>query len=534
MSDQRMKRTSLMLLLTCACLLAAFGCPFSHVFAATPQCARCHPKEAARFAATPMGQSLVAPAPLPSGTITHQASHSVLTIRRSESCMIHGLSEAGFSAEYRVRYQVGGGLMGASFLVEIGDYLFESPASWFRRYDWDVSPGYASAHLIDFDRPIDQTCLFCHGELPRAADADGRRFPGSALQPISCERCHGSGNAHSLHPSSRNIVNPAKLTGASRDSICEQCHLEAGARVLNPGKSWTDFHPGEPAEQTFATYLLNTSSNGEVVAVNHVEQLAQSLCVRMSGGKLWCGTCHDPHGPTADRQSQIWAICTSCHTSFPPPTHASGQKGCATCHMPQSPTTNIAHAALTDHRILRRPSEARPETEQSEVVSAWREPPEEDRERDSGLAEILIGTSKNLPALTQEGTRLLDSLPISRQHDDPEVLSALEGLALQRGDYQKAMECGRRVIEMRPQSALAAMNLGLVLLRSGNTAEAERQLTRATELNPLLKPAYGELLELYARQHETEKMTQTIERFLNLNSQDILFRIEKNRLDSGR
>ena len=35
---------------------------------------------------------------------------------------------------------------------------------------------------------------------------------------------------------------------------------------------------------------------------------------------------------------------------------------------------------------------------------------------------------------------------------------------------------GRRMVELRPQSAKAAMNLGIVLKRSGDLAEAERQL----------------------------------------------------------
>ena len=39
-----------------------------------------------------------------------------------------------------------------------------------------------------------------------------------------------------------------------------------------------------------------------VKVVSHVEQLALSACARKSDGKLWCGTCHDPHRPPASTQ----------------------------------------------------------------------------------------------------------------------------------------------------------------------------------------------------------------------------------------
>ena len=282
---------------------------------ASPKCANCHVEEAARYATTPMGKSLVAPADLTPGTVTHEPSQSVIKIFRRGDRVIHALSEAGLEAEYPVRYQIGGKMMGSTFLVQVGDYLFESPASWFRSYGWDISPGYASARLIDFDRPINQTCLFCHAGSVRFADADDRRLKGPPSGPITCERCHGPGELHSKNPSSKNIINPAKLVRVERDSVCEQCHLEGAVRVLNPGRKWTDFHAGQPAEQTFVTYLLRGGASGEVIAVSQEEQLAQSQCAKASGGKLWCGTCHDPHGKAADRVSQIRAICESCHAT---------------------------------------------------------------------------------------------------------------------------------------------------------------------------------------------------------------------------
>jgi predicted CXXCH cytochrome family protein len=515
-------------------VLSAIGglCPTAQ--AAVQDCATCHAKQSARFLATAMGKSLVPPQTLPSAKITHEHSHSVITIESQKGRMVHSISENGFMARYPVQYQVGGGLMGSSFLVQIGDYLFESPASWFNSYGWDISPGYAAAPLIDFDRTIGDTCLFCHAGAARFADADGRRLQGP-LGSITCERCHGMSREHARHPSAKNIVNPAKLAGAERDSICEQCHLEAAGRILNPGKSWDDFHPGEPAERTFATYVLTGSDNKEVIAVSQTEELAESACARRSGGKLWCGTCHDPHGAAKDRQSEVRAICASCHAKLSPAAHPAEQPECTSCHMPRSATTNVTHAALTDHRILRRPSDAaNSQARTSPKLSAWREPPQEFRDRDLGLGEILAAVSKNQPVLEKEGSRLLKALPQEQRAADFDVLTALEGLSLQERNLPTALELGHRTIELRPQSARAAMNLGIVLQGSGDTAEAERQLRRAIELDASLKPAYQRLAILYGSQRRTQEMIDTIDRFLKWNPQDIMFRSQKEQPTSSR
>ena len=117
------------------------------------------------------------------------------------------------------------------------------------------------------------------------------------MQAITCERCHGDGAAHVRRPSSKNIVNPAALSGAARDSVCEQCHLEGETRILNPGKSLDDYRPGEPLEQTLVTYLFRRAE-AEKRAVWRMET-AESKCARGSNGKLWCRSCHRPHEPAS-------------------------------------------------------------------------------------------------------------------------------------------------------------------------------------------------------------------------------------------
>jgi predicted CXXCH cytochrome family protein len=495
---------------------------------AAPVCAKCHQTEATSFLATPMGKSLIAPASLPTGRITHERSHSVITTEERNGKMIHMLSENGLTAEYPLRYQIGGGLMGSSFLVEMGSYLFESPASWFNSYGWDISPGYAPAPLIDFDRPMNDTCLFCHTGNARFSDADGRRLGETNLSAITCGQCHGSGEEHIRKPGKNNIVNPTRLKGPERDSICEQCHLEAAGRVLNPGKHWDDFHPGDPAEQTFATYMLVGGDNHEVIAVSQVEQLSQSKCARASAGKLWCATCHDPHGQPENREQKIKTVCTSCHVKLVAD-HPPSPAECTSCHMPRGATTNVAHAALTDHRILRRPGTPTPSESGPEKVVAWREPPQPARQRDLALAELLAALSQESSSLQEEGFDLLMSMPAEQRDHDPEAISALEGLYLQKADFPNATKFGQLSIALSPQSAKAAMNFGMVLQRSGNFAAAEKQFNRSIELDPSLKPAYGQLAMMYANRGQSQEMMEVIDRYLKWNPQDIMFRLQKQR-----
>jgi hypothetical protein len=149
--------------------------------------------------------------------------------------MIHRLLGRGLAAEYQIAYQIGAGKLAHSYIVSINGYLFESPATWFRAYGWDVSPGYGPAKAVDFDRPINETCLFCHAGQVRFSDADGRKLSSAGLTAITCDRCHGPSEDHIRRPLATNIVNPAHLEKRARDSICEQCHLEGAVRFLNPG-----------------------------------------------------------------------------------------------------------------------------------------------------------------------------------------------------------------------------------------------------------------------------------------------------------
>ncbi len=240
-----------------------------------------------------MGESLTTQVQDDNGHFTHKASGSVIKIYRDATGVRHRVEERGLIADYPIAYSIGYGIVGRSFMIDLKGHLFQSPASFYAAQgQWDVSPGYQNAPLLDFDRAPGSDCWVCHaGSVENTAQA-------VKLTPLSCERCHGPVENHLRNPIPGSIVNPAKLPVRERDSVCEQCHLEGATAVLNPGKAWSDFQAGASLESVETHYVFRNpdGSLSSLAAVSHAEQLAVSACSRGSGGKLWCGTCHDPHG----------------------------------------------------------------------------------------------------------------------------------------------------------------------------------------------------------------------------------------------
>ena len=487
---------------------------------AAPVCIHCHRSETLRYLSTAMGKSFVRPQSYPNAVIKHQPSGSVVSVRTENGTMFHRLQENGFIVDYPIRYQVGGGMQGSTFLVQVRDYLFESPLSWYNGFGWDVSPGYESKSVLEFNRGVMKACVYCHATGARFDDPDGRHLVSKNVQPITCERCHGPSEEHVRRPISSNILNPAKLSGPVRDSICEQCHLEGTTRILNPGKDWTDFHVGEAAENIFATYVLLGNEKPEVPLASEVEQFAQSRCAQVSQGKFWCGSCHNPHRAARPRAQEIREICASCHQQLSPSVHPASVQECTSCHMPSTTKVTISHASHTDHRILRRPGEAAP-APQKQTLVVWREPPDKFRQRNLGLAQLSL-SSVEKHDLWRDGANLLLTLNPEELNHDPDVVTQLEDYCFRIGDITNAVSFGQRSVELNPRSASAALTYARVLEASGAATAAEAQFLRAIGLDPSLTEAYGRLALYYSKQERTRDAIDVLDRYLRWNSKDIL------------
>lgn len=466
-----------------------------------------------------MGQSLSAEFQEPPGHFDHHPSGASVTIYRNGSGMRHKVQERGLIADYPIAYSIGYGLVGRSYLIDLKGNLFQSPASFYTsKAEWNASPGYESAQLLDFTRAINPSCLSCHaGRIEKTAGA-------VRLTPLSCNRCHGPIENHLKNPVPWSIVNPAKLPVRERDSVCEQCHLEGAATVFNLGKSWSDFRAGMPLEAVETHYVFRNQDGSlpSIAAVSHAEQLAVSACLRASGGKLWCGTCHDPHGPTVDRKAQIKQICGGCHAATQlAAVHSPGQDDCVGCHMPRRQASDITHAAITDHRILKNPGINIP-TAETRVLSAWQPPLPQFAERNLGLAYFHIARQNNSGSDFQHAFDILSKQPHQK---DPEASAALGYMLLGTGHAQTAIPLFEASVQSEPDSSEYWLDLGVAQQTSGDNQGAIHAFSRSMELAPYDYRAYKALSDLYKGSSQPAQARQVLQRFLTLVPQSLTVRL---------
>src|SRR5262249_47550697 len=134
--------------------------------------------------------------------------------------------------EAEVKYVVGSGQQGNTYLIDRTGFLFQSPVGWYTNSEtWGLSPGYAERSL-HFNRPITEQCLFCHSNRVSLIPNSVNHFREPIIDglTIGCERCHGPGELHAANRKAGenpgdvdySIVNPAHLEPAQRDSVCEQ------------------------------------------------------------------------------------------------------------------------------------------------------------------------------------------------------------------------------------------------------------------------------------------------------------------------
>ena len=493
--------------------------PFLPVsFAANP-CATCHPDKVEGYSRSAMAHSLRRPSREPGGSFEHSLSGTKFTLYSNAKGFWQRMERGGEVSEYRVDYVIGSGNHASGYLVRMGDHLFQSPICYYPRVKhYDMAPGYEENRTPDFVRAVTEECLLCHSGKPLHIEGTLNEYqsPAFAQEAISCDRCHGDPTKHLKAPLPGSIVNPAKLAPAARNSVCEQCHLKGVARVLNPGKRAEDFHPGEPLEQVFTIYTATVppgSPREALKVVSHAEQLALSTCARESSGRLWCGTCHDPHDLSRHPAQYYRPRCLSCHEGTLAKSHPGGLAGnCVDCHMPKRNAKDGGHTVFTDHRISRRP-ELDQETEIPENgdLVAWREPPAALRQRNLGLAYINAGLENQSESQVVRGYQMLAEVA-KETPDDPAVLTAL-GLALLGGNRPlEAAGLFERVLQLGPESAINQGNAGSAWAKAGQMDKAVPHLERALKLDPLLLPVAQVLVQVYRAQGETDKLAALADR----------------------
>ena len=466
-------------------------------------CESCHPKEVAGYAHSSMSRSLRRPGNEPGGTFTADGSGTRFTIRSDSRGTWQRMERAGEVSEYQVEYVIGSGTHAAGYLIQIGDHLFQSPVCYYtNRRAYDLAPGFERLTEPDFTRAVGEECVLCHSGRPLHVAGTVNQYarPAFAEEAISCERCHGAAEEHLRRPAPGSIVNPAKLAAAARDSICEQCHLAGVTRILNPGMDFVQFRPGQRLEEVFTVYRRAGARAFKVIS--HAEQLALSACARNSQGKLWCGTCHDPHPQAAATWQTYSAHCRTCHEGKLGGSHPNGAN-CVSCHMTRRQAQDGGHTVFTDHRITRRPVLDEPGS-QSEGLVAWRDPEPAWQARNLALAYLNAGISGRSPTQIVRGYRMLTEV----QKAMPSDIGVLKGIgrALLLGkEPLEALKAFERVLQLTPNSATSEEDVGVASLESGEVEKAASHLERALELDPLQLSAATALEAVYRRQGDSTK-----------------------------
>jgi tetratricopeptide (TPR) repeat protein len=493
-----------LLLITCSSAFAA------------DKCVACHPKEVRGYQQTAMAKSLFRPGKQPSGSFTHALSGSTFTVRSANNEMRQRLERNGFEGEFPVAYVIGSGNHAFGYLVQVGDYLFQSPVSYYsRKKVWDVAPGYEGDRNPDFTRPVTVECLFCHSGRPLPVKGTLNRYEKQpfAEQAISCDRCHGPAEEHLKRPSAATIVNPKKLPVRARDSVCEQCHLGGEARIPNPGRQISDFQPGQELEDVLGVYVYQNPAAGGLKVVSHAEQLALSKCSLASAGKLWCGTCHNPHDQPAQPAAYFREKCLECHAAKLEPAHRAAGRDCIACHMAKQPVRDGGHTAFTNHRISRQPSAAESKTGAPLTLAAWRALSPAIATRNLGLANITVGERDHNAAHMDTGFRLL-SADYEQWKTDPAVLTALGLVVLRKDKPADAAKFYQAALALAPNYAAYHINVATALSEAGNMDTAIQHLEQAIGMDPSLEAAYRKLADIYTKRKQRNKVRETLSRYL--------------------
>jgi predicted CXXCH cytochrome family protein len=494
-------------------------------------CAQCHKAIYDRYEATPMARAsgTAAEGFLPAD-FTHEASgiHYKVTEDGGRVWLEYERPEATASRELagrvELKYFIGSGLRGRTYLFDREGYWFEAPINWYgKKRVWDMAPNFLAAREMPLTLPVDPGCLHCHASEVAESLPDARNHyagePFGAVG-ITCASCHGDGGAHVASGGKARMMDLDALEPVRRDSICLNCHLEGQAAVIRAGKRLAEFKPGDDLFD-YAVFFVRKNENGSGGrATSQWEALLKSRCKQVSGDRMTCTTCHDPHGAPGpeERVAFYRAKCLQCHSANQfAERHHPENPDCAECHMARIPSNDIAHEQVTDHWIRKRVSSVRLlRTTSGPLVTVGGVTADD---RDTGLAYAQMATLGDETAGRQALALLIRAekeqngaagdaelhaelgfleqmdgnaagataeYKLALEADQYESLAAgdLAVLDAEAHDYGDAVGLWRRVFEDDPAQLAAGMDLAMVECAAGEIEQAKATVARLQEFAP--------------------------------------------------
>jgi predicted CXXCH cytochrome family protein len=439
----------------------------------------------------------------------------------------------------QLRYYIGSGRRGRTYLFERQGYWFESPINWYaKRQMWDMAPNFLSAREAPLTLPVDPGCLHCHASGVAAALKDARNhYDGApfAQGGITCSACHGDPAAHLASGGKVHMADIDAMKPMRRDSVCLNCHLEGQAAVVREGKDLEAFVPGENLFD-YALFFVHTGENGSGGrATSQWEALLKSQCKLKSGDKLTCTTCHDPHGSPspAERVSFYRQRCLQCHNQpgFADSHHA-GNPDCTACHMARPPSNDIAHEQVTDHWIRKTVSEERlPLATTGDLVAVGGFAA---GDRDLGLAYAQMAARGDRQAATRAAQLLTSAEKQPGAAEDHELHAQLGFLEQLAGETQAATTEYAQALQANPQDSLAAGNLALIEAQQHHVDEAARLWSSVFSRDPVELGAGLNLAVVQCAAGRREAAGATLNRLLTFSPDNDRAREMLAAIRSGR
>jgi hypothetical protein len=529
-------------------------------------CAQCHPSQTTSYRQHPMSRSLAPVARSEPLERYDRSAHDPFEglgfqflVEQRPEAMLHKAIRRDSSGrvvvevDAEIAFVLGSGTRGRSYLLNRDGYLFQSPVSWYtQKSAWDLSPGFEQSYPPE--RPVEVSCLFCHANQVEAVE-DSRnhyRTPIFHGYGIGCERCHGPGSLHvDRHRRGRTelipfhseetpdwtIVNPRHLAPELREAVCQQCHLQGEVRFVRQGRHTFDYRPGLPLHQYWAVFVRAPEFQDSQKAVGQVEQMMASRCFRASAGKLGCISCHDPHHvPAAAHRLRYYRDrCLDCHEQKPCalPLDVRRQQNqddnCIACHMPRLQSSDIAHTALTDHRLLRKPQNAergprkrlRLHADDIPLVNFFAKGLDSQDPavcRDLGLAFVYL-TTQPLPgseSLAPVGLALLEKSLGTSPADAAAWEAKGTALAVQ-GRMAEARAAFETALTKAPQRESTLDFAAELAEKTGQPTDAVGYLRRLCAVNPWIWEYRYRLCKLLAQRREWQSALAECDAALRLN-----------------
>ena len=327
-------------------------------YVGSESCAKCHAEIYARWKKTPMANVIRDPKVHPDAVIPDLRTNKISKFTVDQVAFVYG-------SKWKQRY-----------FTKVGDDYYPLPVQWdignkkWLKYhvpdtgaDW-----WASSYPSDnMQRPTGPTCDGCHSVN---YDIHTRQV---TEWNVGCERCHGPGSEHVVHPTRTNILNPGEMDAIASNDTCIQCHSQ-GRPLTTPieGKAY-DWPVGYHVGLHLADYWkLEDITLGKTDFLYFPDGTAHKN--RMQGNDFMqsvmyhhgvtCASCHDVHG--TDNYAQLRKpadkICLDCHAAGSPngphaasieehtqhKAHSAGSE-CIACHMPKIASEGVPGSFVRSH-----------------------------------------------------------------------------------------------------------------------------------------------------------------------------------------